>query len=78
MNTTKTIEQNLADIIVNGAFEFMAAKAGVSVDAIKSVVFADQTGNAARRFAELVSAGANNIDAVIESVRTGKPVTTLA
>lgn len=60
---------SLAKVIVEGAFDFMAQKAGVTVDAIKATIAADPTGNTARYFADLVAAGAANIDSVLASLR---------
>lgn len=67
--TTKTLEQNMADNIVHGAFEFLAEKAGVSASEIMSAIMNDPTGNVAQRAAELIVSGIKNADSIIQQAK---------
>lgn len=64
----KNLANALAANIVNGAFEFMAAKAGVSVKEITAVIVADPNGNAARYFRDLLRAGIDASPAILAEV----------
>lgn len=55
-----------ANILVNSALEFMAAKSGQPASAIAGAIAADPTGNTARYLADLLAAGVRNVDAIIE------------
>lgn len=60
----------IAQIVVDGALEFMASKAGVTTREIALAIHADEalTG-AGRYFADLVAAGMNNAPRILAEAR---------
>lgn len=68
MNATDAI----AKIIVDGALEFMANKAGVTTDLIASVIAADPRGNTARYFYSLLAAGITAAPVILRNAARGE------
>lgn len=58
--------QNLANVLVQSAIEFMVEKSGKTAAEIMGAVAADPKGNTARYFADLINAGVRNADAIID------------